>query len=260
MISSIRSYFRFLTISSLAQVVACTHADDSGSEGCKTLDTPDDRCADITCGWQGTATFKENLGAACVFPFTYKGITYHSCTTMDHYRPWCSTVVDFKPNAGLWGNCDPNVCLQDQNRVQFPCSKVQTCCEGGFDPATDSYAPPVEYQATYIAGVWNETDRDAVMDELLALDSRNQDTGTRAMSNLKKMFLADMNPVELGFLLNDTRVAFVECNGIVTTNTVKGGPSFTEHAPGSPDQDAKENSAGSIAGGEAQRYLRHAQS
>ena len=101
-----------------------------------------------------------------------------------------------------------------------------------------------DYQATYIAGVWNEADRDGVIDELLALDSRNQDTGTRAMSNLKSMFLADMNPVELGFLLNNTKVEFVECNGIVTANTVKGETSSTAHASGS--QNAK-------------RYLRHKQ-
>lgn len=40
----------------------------------------------------------------CAFPFTYKGITYTSCTTIDHHRAWCKT-------KGLhhhddWGHCE----------------------------------------------------------------------------------------------------------------------------------------------------------
>ena len=33
-------------------------------------------------------------GAACVFPFKYKGETYYQCTDVDDYDYWCSTCVD----------------------------------------------------------------------------------------------------------------------------------------------------------------------
>ena len=54
-----------------------------------------------TCG--GTAQ-----GAACVFPFTYKGITYNSCTRVDASQPWCSTESVY---SSKWGycNCDQGV-------------------------------------------------------------------------------------------------------------------------------------------------------
>ena len=35
-------------------------------------------------------------GNTCVFPFTYKGVTYKSCTTAesDNNKAWCATEVD----------------------------------------------------------------------------------------------------------------------------------------------------------------------
>ncbi|XP_078692011.1 uncharacterized protein LOC144922228 [Branchiostoma floridae x Branchiostoma belcheri] len=42
----------------------------------------------------------------CNFPFTYKGIIYSSCTTVDNTgRPWCSTTVIYR---GEWKHCDAN--------------------------------------------------------------------------------------------------------------------------------------------------------
>ena len=41
-------------------------------------------------------------GRCCYFPFTYLGKTYHSCTTDDWHRPWCSFDAVY---SGEWANC-----------------------------------------------------------------------------------------------------------------------------------------------------------
>jgi len=52
-----------------------------------------------------------SFGTPCVFPFTYEGVNYTTCTFEDEPFPWCST----NPNGGetfyddddqLWGYCD----------------------------------------------------------------------------------------------------------------------------------------------------------
>ncbi|XP_062382458.1 matrix metalloproteinase-9-like [Sardina pilchardus] len=43
-------------------------------------------------------------GAACVFPFMYRGKLYWECTTVHHGKPWCSTTSSFDQN-GMWGEC-----------------------------------------------------------------------------------------------------------------------------------------------------------
>jgi len=40
-------------------------------------------------------------GKPCVFPFTYKGHHYGSCTRHDYDRDWCGT----DPDAATWGEC-----------------------------------------------------------------------------------------------------------------------------------------------------------
>ena len=45
---------------------------------------------------------KTTKGKCCVFPFTYKGKTYKTCTKVGHSRPWCSLDAKYK---GKWGNC-----------------------------------------------------------------------------------------------------------------------------------------------------------
>jgi hypothetical protein len=199
---------------------------------CMTTAVPDSRCQDLTCGWQNTETFRKNLGKPCVFPFVYQGIEYHSCTAVDHDRPWCATTEGFRANEGNWGNCEKDTCLDDEDdsvRVQFPCSKLPTCCVGDFDHKMSSFAPPVRHQATYVVGVKSPSDRDQVIEELFKFDRHNEDTGALHMSKLKQMFLAELNPLELGFLLNHTRVTFVECNSITTDHTLHGPRSGQRH-------------------------------
>lgn len=199
---------------------------------CRTENTitknPD--CADESCGWGGNSNYLKAMNKPCLFPFVYKGVTYDSCTSEDHWMPWCPThLADgaVVVGSGNWGNCAAS-CFQansggDANPyLSFPCSKVPTCCTADFGEA-DLYTPPVTTQAAHIVGVAAEEYRDDVMQDVFSLDGRNRlNPNVQRFSSLKTMFLADLNPVEVGFLLNDTdRVTFVECNGIVTTQTKK---------------------------------------
>ena len=47
-------------------------------------------------------------GDDCVFPFTYDGVEYKHCTTVDQDRSWCATVSSINNfnNANRWGYCD----------------------------------------------------------------------------------------------------------------------------------------------------------
>jgi hypothetical protein len=48
-------------------------------------------------------------GNECVFPFTYKDVTYNNCTSVDVYQPWCATQVDAPDNTIIaWGLCLPD--------------------------------------------------------------------------------------------------------------------------------------------------------
>ena len=50
----------------------------------------------------GSCSPKTTSGKYCSIPFTYKGVTYNSCTTADHNKPWCSLDRVYKGN---WGDC-----------------------------------------------------------------------------------------------------------------------------------------------------------
>ncbi|CAH3028582.1 unnamed protein product, partial [Porites evermanni] len=61
-------------------------------------------------------TLKTTSGECCSIPFTYRGVTYKSCTNVNHHRLWCSLDSQYKGN---WGNCmstattmPPIVCSQ----------------------------------------------------------------------------------------------------------------------------------------------------
>ena len=46
-------------------------------------------------------------GQTCIFPFNYKGTTYHQCPSVDNNVPWCAYEVDSAGTLveGEWGNC-----------------------------------------------------------------------------------------------------------------------------------------------------------
>ena len=56
------------------------------------------------------------VGAPCVFPFTYNGVTYTDCTSVDDGQAWCSTATDDDGNHinNFWGYCGYNCLLSQQ--------------------------------------------------------------------------------------------------------------------------------------------------
>lgn len=46
-------------------------------------------------------------GQACVFPFTFNGVTHNQCTLSGYSTPWCSTQTDGSGNhiSGNYGDC-----------------------------------------------------------------------------------------------------------------------------------------------------------
>ncbi|XP_078357449.1 uncharacterized protein LOC144642352 isoform X2 [Oculina patagonica] len=51
-------------------------------------------------------------GRCCVFPFVYAGVSYDSCTSINHNKLWCSFDAVY---AGQWANCDCNGALGLEN-------------------------------------------------------------------------------------------------------------------------------------------------
>ena len=58
--------------------------------------------------------------ASCIFPFEFRGITYHKCTTVitpsNPIKPWCSTLVDDSGKhvggGGNFGSCEQDCNLK----------------------------------------------------------------------------------------------------------------------------------------------------
>lgn len=78
-----------------------------------------------------------DIGASCIFPFTYKDITYTGCIFVDadDRKPWCSTLTDSDGQhvggQGKWGHCPP------------------TCSvDGAGQPSSATPAPTVQVEGS----------------------------------------------------------------------------------------------------------------
>uniref|UniRef100_A0AAY4A8L1 Fibronectin type-II domain-containing protein n=1 Tax=Denticeps clupeoides TaxID=299321 RepID=A0AAY4A8L1_9TELE len=49
-------------------------------------------------------------GAACVFPFLYRGTPTYSCTAVNYDKLWCSTTPNYDQDR-LWGECLSYACV-----------------------------------------------------------------------------------------------------------------------------------------------------
>ena len=58
----------------------------------------------VLCEHQSCYTHQ---GQECIFPFPYKGVQYHNCTSVDVYQPWCATSLAGTTIAD-WGLCLPD--------------------------------------------------------------------------------------------------------------------------------------------------------
>lgn len=74
----------------------------------------------------------------CVFPFKYKGLTFHACTkAFDFQRKlWCSVKVnddgEHSEGDGNWGHCDIATCV-DIERAVDPNNRIcQTVSEASI--------------------------------------------------------------------------------------------------------------------------------
>ena len=52
----------------------------------------------------------------CKFPFSYKEVTYHSCTKKDHEKFWCGTEGYDKDHQSSWGFCS-TLCPMEKHEV-----------------------------------------------------------------------------------------------------------------------------------------------
>lgn len=82
----------------------CIDVDNDGELWCST--TPVYEGSYVNCN-ETNVVWTEggpSYGNRCVFPFTYLGKEYHTCTRVDHTQPWCSTTREYTGDNN-WGNC-----------------------------------------------------------------------------------------------------------------------------------------------------------
>ena len=84
---------------------------------------------------------------SCVFPFSYKDVTYEECTSHESEHFWCGTESVVTDEVG-WGYCDDE-CFKDRdehNETQCghsnDCPRGSTCdlgvCKARFNPRQPS--------------------------------------------------------------------------------------------------------------------------
>jgi len=64
-----------------------------------------------------TTTLGASPGTPCVFPFTYQGVQYNECITVDNNGvPWCSLTPDYDSDLE-YGNCAPTLKTTNGNVI-----------------------------------------------------------------------------------------------------------------------------------------------
>ena len=74
--------------------------DNSGYYSYKNCDA-DDLEGGNSEEWGSTTT-----SDGCVFPFSYLGVTYLTCSSVNSDQPWCATSVDTSGNYITWQYCE----------------------------------------------------------------------------------------------------------------------------------------------------------
>merc|ERR1711892_1464372 len=64
-------------------------------------------CTETTATSECITTGGNVVGASCVFPFIYGGVSFDSCTTAGGFAPWCYTEVNSQGVGvtGKFGDC-----------------------------------------------------------------------------------------------------------------------------------------------------------
>ncbi|XP_078666160.1 uncharacterized protein LOC144908451 [Branchiostoma floridae x Branchiostoma belcheri] len=83
-------------------------------------------------------------GQQCVFPFSYGGITYYSCTSVASTDFWCSFDAVY---SGNWKYCDEQECTFP---FYYNGQTYSTCAEGGA-LASDWCSLDAVYQGNYVS-------------------------------------------------------------------------------------------------------------
>merc|ERR1712243_398603 len=67
----------------------------------------------------------------CKFPFTYRGIKYRECTTVDNGGiPWCATTTHSNGDSNLWKNCDAGILCTIRQDVLDELNKLRGIHKG----------------------------------------------------------------------------------------------------------------------------------
>lgn len=76
----------------------------------------------------------ENWGhPQCVFPFTYYGQYYTTCTGTNDTRPWCATESVMEPSSGNWVYCDLNQEDETEQSTQHYICDLPTGIEANYE-------------------------------------------------------------------------------------------------------------------------------